>query len=696
MGPDPLRPHRFISGNQSAPELLYLGHSAPGEEAAASAILSESNDSLNLDTKWERRYRGMQPSKMPKTPPAPERLRQTTINSFRSVVRIVDGVKRNRADSSERANSESTGVLDIISDDSVVRIFELILTIGDTNARGLPYLRATEETRKTAASFALTCRRVYSILETIAAPQKAEILARGSTKITPFCRDAEYPFTQQMRNELLSCDQIKMLQKALRAMACHCSKACCARYQKGFNKDIQKGNVFSRPSSPRTTPPTYTEFCLSTIFESCSLLAPCSDGKSAFAYVRRRVQNRQGNHGESRGKRHEDCIIRVTKESDKNNKIYFTQTHVALMEFDDRSQPLTMRTSRDGKMVAFICSLHEGDGSDQMPYSVLYYWNTDAVTGPTIVNAERGHQASSPQDAWFMDMVTDSVDGPTVDYRLVVAYSSSFVHSSGHALGQSEHPEYRFDTFEEDLTDDRPIEVVESGSIFDNRSLVACSPSEDGNLVLILVKTRNSAFGVRRFTYIHDVSNDTCSLVPHGCSSSVSKGPLCASLSRTGDCIVSLHLTNKSIVMDVMVCNSKSGHLYTPVQTVDLTPFLALSPKENTASNMNTDLVKACYEFVFSPCGRFVAVVDRRPLFGEPACNHGVVIVDMAMRMEHAMTKRGLKTVPMFATEDQAPRSFHWTNKGIWIQPPGTDEHGAMGPRGGALCLYAPTTVSFS
>jgi len=148
--------------------------------------------------------------------------------------------------------------------------------------------------------------------------------------------------------------------------------------------------------------------------------------------------------------------------------------------------------------------------------------------------------------------------------------------------------------------------------------------------------------------------------------------------------------------MDVMVCNSKSGHLYTPVQTVDLTPFLALSPKESTAANMNTDLVKACYEFVFSPCGRFVAVVDRRPLFGEPACNHGVVIVDMALRMEYSMTKRGLKTVPMFATEDQAPRSFHWTNKGIWLQPPGTDEHGAMGPRGGALCLYAPTTVSFS
>tara|TARA_B110001450_G_scaffold221117_1_gene216975 strand:+ start:6796 stop:8823 length:2028 start_codon:yes stop_codon:yes gene_type:complete len=675
----------------------------------------------------------MQSSKRPKTPPAPERLRQTTINSFRSVVRIVDGVTSNKNASSQKVSSgESMGVLDIIADDSIVRILEFILTIDDTNARGIPYLRAAEETRKTAVSFALTCHRVYSVMESIAAPQKAEILARGSTKITPFYRSTEYPFTQQMRSELLSCDQMKMLQKALRSMACHCSKACCARYQHGFNKDVQKGKIFSRPSSPRTTPttpPTYTEFRLTTVFESCSLLAPCSDGKSAFAYVRRRVQNRQGNHGDGRGKRHEDCIIRVVQKKDKHDKTCFVQSHVAVMEFDDVSQPLTMRTSRDGKMVAFICSMHEGDGSDQMPYSVVYYWNTlDPDKGPLAIKGEgRQRDCVSPQDAWFLEHDTsvhdtagaewlhdysrDHAPSPgframsghnstveDLNYKLVVAWSSSFVHNSGHTIGQAlqYHTHYKFDIFEEDEHEDRPLEVCDSGGISQDHFLVSCSPSEDGSLVLALVKNNNHEFGFRRLTYIHDIVNDTSSLVPHSCASSTSKGPLCASLSRTGDCIVSLHKTNKSMVMDVMVCNSKSDHLYTPVQTVDLTPFLALHPRDNTATNMNTDLVKACYEFVFSPCGRFVSVVDRRPLFGEAPCNHGVVIVDMAMRMEHSITKRGLKTIPMFATEDQAPRSFHWTDSGIWLQPPGTDENGSTGPRGGAMCLYAPTTVSFS
>tara|TARA_B110000046_G_C12783284_1_gene309934 strand:+ start:91 stop:537 length:447 start_codon:yes stop_codon:yes gene_type:complete len=147
-------------------------------------------------------------------------------------------------------------------------------------------------------------------------------------------------------------------------------------------------------------------------------------------------------------------------------------------------------------------------------------------------------------------------------------------------------------------------------------------------------------------------------------------------------------------MMDVMVCNSMHYQAYTPVQTVDLSPYFGMSPPwDEIPYTMNTDLVKACYEFVFSPCGRFVAVVDRRPLFGESPCNHGVVVVDMAMRMEHK--KSGLKTFAMFATDDQAPRSFHWTGSGIWLMPPGTDSHGAIGPKGGAICLYAPKTVSF-
>jgi len=101
-------------------------------------------------------------------------------------------------------------------------------------------------------------------------------------------------------------------------------------------------------------------------------------------------------------------------------------------------------------------------------------------------------------------------------------------------------------------------------------------------------------------------------------------------------------------------------------------------------------LVKACFALCFSACGRFVAVHDRHPLFGAHTSGHGLVVVDMALRMQQ---KQRLRAFPIFSTIDQAPRAFHWTRAGIWMMPPGTDDNGSIGARGGAICLYAPKTA---
>ena len=108
-------------------------------------------------------------------------------------------------------------------------------------------------------------------------------------------------------------------------------------------------------------------------------------------------------------------------------------------------------------------------------------------------------------------------------------------------------------------------------------------------------------------------------------------------------------------------------------------------------SDIANDLVKASVDLTFSPCGRFVALVDRHPLFGSPASGHGIVIIDTAMRDK--INK--FRPYPMFPTMDQAPRSFHWSRQGIWIMCPGTDDNGSIGPRGGALCLFAPVCGGF-
>ena len=112
------------------------------------------------------------------TPPAPERLRQTTLHNFRNVVRVVDGVKAARE---TKANEDTSGRLDAISDDVIAHVITYMLHLQDQT--GLPFLRAAHESCRCVASFALTCHRVAAVLRTTAVRQRAEMLARRSTAI---------------------------------------------------------------------------------------------------------------------------------------------------------------------------------------------------------------------------------------------------------------------------------------------------------------------------------------------------------------------------------------------------------------------------------------------------------------------------------------------------------------------------------
>ena len=648
----------------SEPRLAPVGAAAP---APRSAFNMKTNATQRLHDKADTTL--TQEMK-------PQRVRQAAISKFRSAVRIVDGVKYLKPD--EWIATNSCGILNILEDDMIVNIIDFLLAIPRESV-GLSYIAKSEQSRVDILNFALTCKRMSSVFNSLATLQRAEMLARGSTKIMPRNPSSVFPFTEQMRSELLSCDQLVMLRSALKSMACHCANNCCARYQKCFNKEVQKGGVFSLPSSPRTTPSAAHNFKLLPVFESSNILAPSLDGNVTFAYI-----SRKGNKsltGGTRCNRRIDSIVQACKTKNIRQGVNFQVSHSVDMEFDGMSSPLTMRTSHDGSAVLFICALHDTDPNNgEAAQSALFYWNTKQDPQRIYLSG----RCSSPQDAWFVQP-----DDREECHRFVVAGSTGFLHSSGHTLSTHEatikESSYAFETF---CVASGVIDHEESTSDFDGKFLISCSPTERGNRVLALSKTHDAMHGVHRFTNIHRLELDSESVVPHNISNTT-KGPLCACMSHSGDCVVSLHKTKNSIIMDVLVLNSGED-IYIPVQKIDLSAWLALSPKLGD-SPMTTDLVKATYDLVFSPCGRFVAVVDRRPLFGEPPNNHGVVTIDMAMRME----TRGLRPHPMFATDEQAPRSFHWTRSGIWLQPPGTDSNGSIGPRGGAICVYAPTTVSF-
>eukprot|EP00966_Prymnesium_polylepis_P327868 7383703-Prymnesium_polylepis.1 len=181
----------------------------------------------------------------------------------------------------------------MMGDDEVAKIIYFLVRLTGERTNTLDLVAQAARSRCNTVNFALTCKRIASVLRNIATNAQVELLARASTNITPLCMDIEYPFTKQMRDEMRSCDQLRMLRAAQNNIACHCSKPCCKRYQKALNKDIRKGNVFKTRILPilasRTVPKHPTKSRLITLLESCSLLATNASGNSIFAHVRKRL-----------------------------------------------------------------------------------------------------------------------------------------------------------------------------------------------------------------------------------------------------------------------------------------------------------------------------------------------------------------------------------------------------------------------
>lgn len=626
---------------------------------------------------------------------APETSRQQAVKGFRRVIKSIDNKKR-RSEFPVQ-DDESDGMFATVSDDDIASIFRWLLYIpGD--AVGLTYFEQVETSRKAVVSLGLSCRRIASVLSLVCPEIQAEALARTCTRVVPRTPFDELAFTTQMRNELLSCDHLKLLRAAQNAMACHCAKMCCHHIQRSFNKDIRKGEVFCRPASPMLGTCAGDESRLINVTDNCSLLSASRCGNHAFVYARKRCSRE---HGENRGRRFKDVIQHYTlNKTTRTTSVRsilepgFLKSGSLEIDCNDMSAPLQMRTSHDGKSVAYIRALHEVDADAQTPFSSAWVWRVGwqkAIKLPRPQpDSNIDGNSMSAQDAWFRES-----NGETM---LVVAWSTDFMHTSGHHVGSNappqSAPQYCFTTYLVDTTStdddaDDAVEIYEN--MFDGSSmlgtLLTCSPTADGNSVVTLVKRRDLLNGLRTVSK-HCLDMGTSHQIKAAYMNGP-KGPVSAAVSPNGDCVVVVCKRDNSVLANF--CWRTNHHNYSIIQALDASPWMGLRPSDGP-SELANDLVKASVDLKFSPCGRFVALIDRHPLFGSAPKSNGVVIVDTAMRDR----ANKFRPYPLFETEDQAPRSFHWTRQGIWLMAPGTDDNGSIGPRGGALCLFAPVSNSFA
>ena len=225
-------------------------------------------------------------------------------------------------------------------------------------------------------------------------------------------------------------------------------------------------------------------------------------------------------------------------------------------------------------------------------------------------------------------------------------------------------------------------ELHEYSGPFDGKAQTA-SPAASGKEVAVLVRKAPMGNGpgslATRCTILHDVYSETATEITHTSTISTGHGlapphpldlascPSAVSLSPSADCIIAIHRRALTVLVEVLI--RTAPQVFVSVQTIDVTHWISLGVGEPTIwdSDAHTDTAHALklpYKISFSPCGRFAALVDQRPLFGLSISNYALVVLDMAYRHE----RRGVRACALAPVEDVAPRSIDWTEQGLWVQ----------------------------
>ena len=587
---------------------------------------------------------------------SPGRVRIERRKRFRQLER-----SPSRRDGASGIGFNGSGVWDVVNDDVVLHIMHMIVHIDSLTERGIDLNRVVNSSARTLRSLLLTCRRFPAVLAGPGLALQKEMAARAGTQIAPPLDErVVYPFTQQMRCEMRSQGQLRHLQTAISKMAVHCAGPCCARVRNEFNRE--------RKCSSAT---------LAVVSRRSAVVSACPSGVRCFVSSRwrhERASKRERPRSPLNGRLQSEWILCV--DSATCSELHALQ----LNDLVEYSSPHTMRACQFGTSVAFVRNVHSVLGTDE-PYSAVMVWDTRAVpacASPAVQPPDLAvdHGAVNAQDAWWLeDSESESAK------QLVVLWSTAYVHPMGTVVGASaDNACYFIALYMSDL-----LTVQHVAGPFHGKAQTS-SPDRSGQNVAVLVRKSPVGNGpaslASRCTMMHDIFEEqavelthtgaintgrrSLSIPPH--PHDLTTCPSAVALSPQGDCVVAVHRRALTVLVEVLIRTTPG--VFVSVQTIDITHWASLGRGEPTVFDQPEDgwianALKLPYAINFSPCGRFAAIVDQRPLFGLAITNYSLVVLDMALRHE----RRGIRALPMAPLEDIAPRSLVWTEEGVWMQP---------------------------
>lgn len=565
---------------------------------------------------------------------------------------------------------DAAGLLGVLPEDTLLFMMHEIVRLPRLCGRNSLELRvAVLEGAKCLRALQLTCRYVCVVLEGVGAALHAEMAARASTHIVPPLDTGDsspFPFTHQLQREQHSSRQLAAFQEAISSMAVHCAGPCCSKAHAEFSRGDSSRRITSaaRRSTVLTAPPS---------------------GECAFVASKHR---QEGFRLRGRGARSplpdsrltSEWIIHVSRDTCKELNA------IQLTDLGQLSPAHSMRASSCGAATTLIRSVYASHVDDNMPHSVVMVWNVahavaklSDVLEPPAEAEDLG--AINAQDAWW---VGDDAA------RLAVLWSTGYVHPMGSVVGANANSACYFIavyTVSLDEGAEAAYSVDTYTGPFHGKAQTA-SPTRDGHDVAVLVRKRPVGAGpgslatATRCTMMHNVSEESAIELTHATALCYGRGqlvpphpqdvarcPSAVALSPTGDSVVAVHRRALTVILEVLI--RTAPNVFVSVQRIDISHWTSIGNGEASIfdeapeSGAVAAALKLPYSITFSPCGRFVAVVDQRPLFGLSISNHSVVVLDMARRND----RRGVRALPLAAAEDVAPRSLEWTRAGIWLQP---------------------------
>jgi hypothetical protein len=459
-------------------------------------------------------------------------------------------------------------------------------------------------------------------------------------------------------------------------MATHCASNCCAKARNDFNRSNKDCRILV--ASARST-----------------VLAPSPCGSVAFVSARRReapvkqrLHNREGTTegGGHAGTSQSGGTYWITRVERTRDAAVVETESMRLDDLHRLSAPQTMRCCDTTRSMAMVRAVHSANSDERIPHSVVMLWHTARDTSPASSLSEaldppttaEDMGAINAQDAWW-------VRSDPAQQKLAVLWSTAYVHPMGTVVGaNADNACYFIGLY--NTTDSEPELEVLTGP-FEGKAQTA-SPSATGEHVAVLVRKPPVGNGPRsiatRATVVHDVcsdneptrlehssaltsgrANSALSLPPHPFD--LEHCPSAVGLSPGGDCVIAVHRRYLTVLVEVLVRTAPG--VFVSVQTIDVTHWTSIGRSEPSLFDQQgatpvANALRLPYRVVFSPCGRFAAVTDQRPLFGLAITNHALVVLDMCHRLE----RRGVRALPLAPWENVAPRSIDWVHGGIWMQ----------------------------